>query len=116
MRDKDIVFRRGKEQDMIYKPLKKLYKYYQICQFPRPDNHLYTIRRFIFDEGCELKDVTTYDFRREDVKKFIKILKPYQYRLCGTFDITTFPCPREGDVQIMQSEILNADGDVGIPY
>jgi len=116
MRDKDIIFRRGKEQDMIYKPEKKLYKYYQICQFPRPDNHLYTIRRFVFNEACELKEVTTYDFKKKDVKNFLKMLKQYQYKLCGTFDITTYACPGEGDIQIMQSEILNADGDVGIPY
>jgi hypothetical protein len=116
MKDKDIVFRRGKEQDMIYNPPKKLYKFYQICQFPRPDNHLYTIRRYVFNEACELLDVTTYDFKREEVKRFLKTLKIYQYRLCGTFDITTFGCPTEGDIQIMQSEILNADGDVGISY
>lgn len=107
MKDKIFVFKRGKEEDMVYSPLKKLFKYYQICQFPKPNTHLYTIRRFIYNEVGDLVDVSTNDFKKEQIKGFIKTLKLNQFKMIGSFDIDFFPYPNDGDVQLLQSSILN---------
>ncbi len=99
-------FRRNKDPDIIYKPPKVEYTFYQICHFPNPQNNKYGIRRLKINEFHEIIDVKEKEYIKKKVDKFIERIPENKYTVYPTHFIKTVAYPSPDKIIGANSELL----------
>lgn len=106
--DKKVRFRlKTNENEFDYKPEKKKFNFYQICQFDMDDKHL--IRKLVYDQNLNLIRKKEVKIKKEKLKKFIKETNDNRYILYPTYNFDGITLPVESDILLASSQILNND-------
>jgi hypothetical protein len=95
--------------NMVYDPDVSFYTYYQICNFENKIFHKYLIRKHLYNEYGDLINYKIYGLTRDEVGKLIRKLKPFQYKTVGYYDFKLVNYPSQGEILVVQSDILNKD-------
>ena len=95
------------QDELLYNPPIRQFKYYQLCSFMNPTTKKYHIRRFIMNSKNEFLNIQELHIDTKKYKKFIKTHKPNEYKLFGTYDLNQIAYPSLGDITIIQSPILD---------
>lgn len=95
--------------NMVYHPDQAVYIYYQICNFVNPVHKKFLVRKHLYNEYGDLLKSTIYGFSRNEVKKLVSRVKQNQYKLFSCYDFKTINYPTDGEILVLQSDILNKD-------
>lgn len=91
--------------DLTYKPEKKYFSFYQICQFPIDKKH--KVRKIIYDEnGDEIKH-SEKSLDIDTIKKFTKKCPIYKYTIYPTYDLSMVGFPEIDEILTAKSQLLN---------
>jgi hypothetical protein len=94
------------DENLGYKPDKKLSKFYQVCKFKNIDTNMYDVRVVIFNEYAEIIKVKEYLYDNYQCHRLIKSKKHNQVKTYSTNNIDLVGMPEMDDLLKMQSSLL----------
>lgn len=80
--------------------------FYQICYY-KNINKLYEVRKIYFNDEYKIIKVSTNEYEREELDKFMKMTSESKYKIYPTYDITTVGYPTTDDMVVAISELTN---------
>jgi hypothetical protein len=98
------------EDDMVYKPDKATFSYYQICSMKNPISNKYAVRKVIFNELGTILEVMENEYKKKPLDKFIngaRRSQQHKFKIYATHDIKLIGLPDGGTILGAQSELLN---------
>ena len=101
------------QDELLYNPPKRDFKYYQLCSFKNPWTQKYHIRRFIMNSKNEFTNIQELYINSKQYQRFVKTHKPNEYKMFGVYDLNQVAYPSLGDIAIIQSPILENDNGYG---
>ena len=102
------------QDELLYNPPVRNFKYYQLCSFKIPTTKKYHIRRFIMNSKNEFTNIQESYIDSNKYQQFIRSHPPSDYKLFGTYDLKQIPYPSLGDITIIQSPMLDTNNVNGI--
>ncbi len=99
------------QDDLIYNPPQKIFKYYQLCSFKNPYNGKFHIRRFIMNEKNEFISIEENYIDSKKYERFVRSHRLNEYKLHNTYDLNHVAYPSMGEITIIQSPILETVSD-----
>ena len=99
-------FTRNKDPDMVYRPKKVEFTFYQLCQFPNPLNKKYGVRRLKINEFYEIIDVKEKEYLKKKVDKFVERIEENKYAFYPTHSIKMVAYPTPDKIIGANSELL----------
>ena len=112
-REQDINFVRrfsskyNEDEELVYMPPKRTYKFYQICSFVNPRTRMYDIRVVHFNELSEVVKQSEYMCDKRHCNMIIKSAQHNRYKIYSTNDIDLVDLPDADDLFKGQSSLLN---------
>jgi hypothetical protein len=97
------------QDEYIYNPPDRKFKYYQLCSFKNPYNSKYHIRRFIVNSRNEFVNIQEGYITSKEYNRFIQSHKLNEYKQYNTYDLNQVNYPNMGEISIVQSPILDCD-------
>jgi len=94
-----------REPEMIFKPEKIEYSYYQICAYP--NDGFYELRKIIYNENYEAVDVYEKFYPKKKIESFLRNTLEHKYRLYPTNSIKTIAYPNPEQIICANSSLLN---------
>jgi len=101
------------ENELLYNPPPKTFKYYQLCSFKNPYNGKFHIRRFVVNSKNEFISIEEKYIDSKKYKRFIQSHRLNEYKLHNVYDLNQIAYPSLGEITIIQSPILENNGDFG---
>ena len=99
------------QDDLVYNPPQKIFKYYQLCSFKNPWNSKFHIRRFIMNERNEFVSIDENYIDAKKYERFVRSHKLNEYKLYNVYDLNHVAYPSMGEITIIQSPILDTVSD-----
>jgi len=93
------------DEEFIYKPNKRLFSFYQICQFPVDSLHL--VRKVRFNECAEAVGAKEKRLKKEELNKFLAKCPDYKFSVYPTYNFDQIGYPDPNEILTNQSLILN---------
>lgn len=105
------------DEDIIYKPDRAIYSYYQICTIKNSNTGKYAVRKAIFNEMNEIIKIYEREYSKDVLSKFMKTLKQNKFKTYPTNDLDQIAPPNYDDLYQCSSSLLNNnfDGDFSKP-
>ena len=101
------------QDEYLYNPPSRIFKYYQLCSFKNPNNGKYHIRRFVVNSNNEFISIDDKYIDSKGYKRFVQSHRLNEYKLHNTYDLNHIAYPCLGEITIIQSPILENNGDIG---
>lgn len=101
------------QDDLLYNPPIRQFKYYQICSFKNPWTGKYHIRRLIMNSKNEFVNIEELYIDKRQYQRFVKTHRLNEYKLYNTYDLNHVSLPTMGEITIVQSPILENDNGMG---
>jgi hypothetical protein len=95
------------DDEMIYKPIKRIDTYYQLCQYKNPFTREYGTRKIIFNEQGAILKIYEKEYSKKKVEEFVKHHKINKYKIYPVCDIKTVDLPSGNDMTETISSLLN---------
>lgn len=99
------------DPDMLYKPNRVRYSFYQICGIQNPHTNKFTVRKLIFDEYQNIVKEYVKEYDKKTIQKFIKHKKNNKYKMYSTCDLSIIGYPRADEILNANSSLLNKNYD-----
>ena len=93
--------------DMVYKPDKRIDSFYQICKFKNPTNKLHEVRKIIFNQLGDVLKISEKQYDSNKIKSFVHIHGQNKYKIYPVSSLQYLDLPNGNDMTEVQSELLN---------
>lgn len=90
-----------------YSPGAKLFTFYQICQYKNPLTEQYNTRKIVFNECGEIKKVYERQYKKSEIKDFLRSNLQNKYKIYPTIDISSVGFPNPGELLQICSSLAN---------
>ena len=87
--------------------------YYQICALPDELTKKYHMKKFTVGGRNCISKVEEYQLSELNLKKFIKLRKPNEYKFFPQFSLEDVHAPTPAQLTMLRSEILSGDQSCG---
>ena len=95
------------ELELVYKPKKNTFKYYQLCVLKNPWTNKYDIRKFVFNELGECQTINELKITQKQFDNFKETHKPNIYKCYSTYDLKNVSMPTSGEFLNAESTLLD---------
>jgi hypothetical protein len=101
-----------KTQDELfaYKPEEVSFKFYQICMHSI-DGKYHELRKLTYNQDLEVLYRGESKLKKSKIDKFVKNAPDHKYEIVSTYEISTVPLPSTAELLVVNSQILNANGN-----
>lgn len=97
------------QNEYLYNPENKVFKFYQLCTFKNPSRNKYHIRRIVMNSKNEFISIDEDYIDTNKYNKFIQTHKLNEYKKYNTYDLDYIGYPTLGEIAIIQSPMLQQD-------
>jgi hypothetical protein len=97
------------ENNLLYKPEKKLSKFFQICYFKNPKTNKFHIRKILYNQDGKILGAIRKMYTSVQMKKFYQLHKKQEYQTYNTYDIELVKYPTEDQLMMNMSCLINND-------
>lgn len=104
--DRKLSFRiKEQDEEFDYKPDKREFTFYQICQFAIDKQ--YHVRKIIYNEYGEMVRQKETKLKKNKLNNFLKGAPEYKYILYPAYNLNMIEHPKDSDISLAKSQILN---------
>lgn len=90
--------------DLVYKPEKRNFSFYQICGYPIDDK--YHVRKNIFDENYDIIEQKESYITKKELRNFTKGCSSSKYTIYSTYNLDVVGMPNANEIMMAGSTLL----------
>lgn len=102
-----VKFVKKTEEDIDYKPDKRIDSFYQICQFKKTGSKVYETRKIFFNEKGKILKVYEKEYPTKIIKRFLQSTKTNKYKMYPVNSLLYIDYPNTSDMTLAQSPLTN---------